>query len=52
MKKPVLEIGNREKTNSTFLEKGTNRCALLLRYNIDELLELVAQDINKKQEGK
>ena len=40
MKIPVLELGNEEKKDSAFLPKGTNGIALILHYNIDELIKL------------
>ena len=47
MKKLVMEIGNQEKKDHIFLPKDSNRTALLLRYNIDELIELATQDARK-----
>ena len=39
MKIPVLEIGDKEKTDFVILKKNTG-VGLILRYNLDELLEL------------
>ena len=44
MKIPAMKLGDKEKTGSVFLKDKTGGIAIILEYNLDELLKKLSKE--------